>query len=492
MTGKELWDSILQQAIEGKLVPQRKEEGTAAELLQAIRKERAKLVKEGKLKKAKPLPAVKEEEKPFDIPDNWEWVRLGELLDIIGGVSYKKNDITSKGVRVLRGGNIVNEDIQLFDDDVFLPQSQYDNNKQIQINDVIIVASTGSKKVIGRPGFVMSQQNLTMIGAFLRICRPVNSLLAPYIRCIFSSEFYRGHIRDVVHGTNINNLKQEYITHFGVPLPPLAEQHRIVEKLETLKPLVESYGRAAEELEKLNRKFPEDLKKSLLQQAMEGKLVPRRKEEGTAAELLDEIRKERAKLVKEGKLKKTKPLPAVKEEEKPFDIPDSWEWVRLNDCLDVRDGTHDTPAYHLEGYPLVTSKNLTDKGIDFSNCKLISKEDYESINQRSKVDDGDILFAMIGTVGNPVLYHGTSDFSIKNMALFKHIGNFLDMEYVYWFLVMAQQEMKKKAAGAVQSFVSLSFLRNFLIPLPPLAEQHRIVKKLESLLALCDELQLKD
>lgn len=167
---------------------------------------------------------------------------------------------------------------------------------------------------------------------------------------------------------------------------------------------------------------------SILQKAMEGKLVPQRKEEGTAAELLKEIRKEKAKLVKEGKLKKTKPLPAVREEEKPFDIPDSWEWVRLNDCLDVRDGTHDTPACHLEGYPLVTSKNLTDKGIDFSNCKLISKEDYESINQRSKVDDGDILFAMIGTVGDPVLYHGTSDFSIKNMALFKQIGNFLDME----------------------------------------------------------------
>ena len=135
--------------------------------------------------------------------------------------------------------------------------------------------------------------------------------------------------------------------------------------------------------------------------------------------------------------------------------------------MDVRAGTHDSPKYHSEGYPLVTSKNLRDGRIDFSTCKLISKEDFESINQRSGVDSGDILFAMIGTVGNPVLFHGKADFSIKNMALFKHIGNYLNMEYVYWFLSFAQSDMKKQATGGVQNFVSLNYLRNYLIPIPP-------------------------
>lgn len=232
-----------------------------------------------------------------------------------------------------------------------------------------------------------------------------------------------------------------------------------------------------------------DLRQSVLQAAMQGKLTEQKAEDGDARDLLLAIREEKEKLVKEKKGKKEKPLALVTDEEIPFDIPDNWVWTRLTECLDVRDGTHDSPKYCNKGYPLVTSKNLKETGIDFSSCKLISLKDYEAINKRSKVDDNDILFAMIGTIGNPILYHGETQFSIKNMALFKHIGAFIDMEYAYWFLKFAQLDIKKKASGGVQNFVSLTFLRKYLIPLPPLAEQRRIGSRVEALMKEIDKLE---
>ena len=235
---------------------------------------------------------------------------------------------------------------------------------------------------------------------------------------------------------------------------------------------------------------PQELKNSILQLAIQGKLVEQRPEEGTGEELYQQIQAEKQRLIKEGKLKKEKPLPEITEDEIPFDIPESWKWVRLSDVVDVRDGTHDTPKYVSKGVPLVTSKNLVNGSIDFETAKLISFEDSVAINMRSAVDDGDILFAMIGTIGNPVLVKKDREFSIKNMALFKKIDETLfDMSYLLFFLQREQDEMKKVANASVQSFVSLSFLRKYLIPLPPLSEQKRIVKKLEEILPLCEKLK---
>lgn len=176
------------------------------------------------------------------------------------------------------------------------------------------------------------------------------------------------------------------------------------------------------------------------------------------------------------------------DDEIPFEIPENWCWSRLNICLDVRDGTHNTPKYVTEGIPLVTSKNLRNGQIDMSNVKYISREDHDAISLRSKVDENDILFAMIGSIGNPVLYKGGYEFSIKNMALFKHIRNGVFMEYVYWWLFFSQDYIKKQASGGVQSFVSLNYLRNYFIPIPPLNEQRRIVSKIAKMLTLSNSL----
>ena len=242
MTPQDLKNSILQLAIQGKLVPQRPEEGSAEKLLQAIRSEkqapRSRTASEKK--SSTPVPA---EEYPFIIPKSWRWVRLGELVTVIGGVSYKKTDVRKHGIRILRGGNIQSMKVLTDEDDVFLPSEYRDDEKQVRIGDILIVSSTGSKTVIGKAGYVDREMPNTMIGAFLRICRPICAETIEYLRYLFDSNFYRKHIRELSRGTNINNVKQSYITEFVIPLPPLAEQKRIVEKIEELLPLCEQLSR---------------------------------------------------------------------------------------------------------------------------------------------------------------------------------------------------------------------------------------------------------
>lgn len=177
----------------------------------------------------------------------------------------------------------------------------------------------------------------------------------------------------------------------------------------------------------------------------------------------------------------------VPKEEQPYKIPSNWCWLYSNFVVDVRDGTHDTPKYISEGYPLITSKNLKNNNIDFDKVNYISKEDYEKINLRSKVDIGDVLFSMIGTIGNPVLIKGQTNYAIKNVALFKDI-NLINMTFFRFYLEtkFVIDKMKKEAKGSTQKFVSLKYLRNFPICYPSLEEQQRIVNRIEFLFAKLD------
>ena len=268
------------------------------------------------------------------------------------------------------------------------------------------------------------------------------------------------------------------------------------------------------------------LKNSILHWAIQGKLVPQNPKDEPAQKLLERIAASRnagdsrhserseesskgskktslrgAKATKQSKNPPSRiycengvwyeqvgtAAPKDISDEIPFEIPENWAWCRLKDYLDVRDGTHDSPKYYSSGIPFVTSKNLVNGQIDFSNVKYISQEDHEAFSARSKVDDNDILFAMIGSIGNPVLVKKTCDFSIKNVALFKPYNEETDMHYMLLYFQHIQTGLKKIAAGGVQSFISLNVFRNWLFPLPPLAEQKRIVAKLEQVLPLAEE-----
>ena len=321
---------------------------------------------------------------------------------------------------------------------------------------------------------------------------PFNTYLvyANYIVYVLRSPHIDYVVNSVTYGVKMPRVGTETMVNLLIPLPPLSEQKRIVAKIEELLPLIGRYAVAYEKLEQFNAKFPEDMKKSLLQYAIQGKLVEQRPEEGTAEELFARIQEEKQRLIAEKKIKKEKPLPEITEDEKPFDIPESWKWCRLSDIINVRDGTHDSPKYVPEGIPLVTSKNLSNGMIDYGNVKYIIQEDADKINARSMVDDDDILFAMIGSIGNPVLVKKDREFCIKNMALFKKFADTdISMQYMYWFFFYAQYKLKKEASGGVQAFISLSRFREYLVPLPPYEEQIRIANKIEQILPLCERLK---
>ncbi|WP_447768046.1 restriction endonuclease subunit S [Pseudomonas kilonensis] len=232
------------------------------------------------------------------------------------------------------------------------------------------------------------------------------------------------------------------------------------------------------------------LRELILELAVRGKLVPQDPSDEPASELLKRIAEENARLVAEGKIKKPKARPEVSEEEQFFELPLGWTWCRLQDAFDVRDGTHDTPKYQPSGYPLVTSKNLYTGKLDLTDVKFISEEDHQKISARSKVDRGDILFAMIGSIGNPAIVDTDIPFSIKNVALLKQYApGQISTDFLLLYLLVAAADMREKSAGGVQSFVSLGSIRLYPFAFPALSEQHRIVAKVDELMTLCDRLE---
>ena len=245
--------SILHEAIQGRLVPQDPADEPASVLLEQIRAEKQSLLKEGKLKKSDITDSVIfkgddnrhyekiggqiidiSEDIPFDIPDSWSWVRVSSIAKLISGTSYDKGDVTAKGIRILRGTNIVNFSVEFKDDDVFLPLNYFDGEKIISDGDIVIVGSTGSFTAIGRPAFIHGTHLYTQIGAFLRIVRSFSDLTNLWLAQIFKSQYYRSCIADRVKGTSINNIKAEYILNMLVPLPPYNEQRRIVQRINEL------------------------------------------------------------------------------------------------------------------------------------------------------------------------------------------------------------------------------------------------------------------
>ena len=484
MTPQELKSSILQLAIQGKLVEQRPEEGTGEELYQQIQAEKKRLIQEGKIKKEKPLPEIAEDEVPFEIPESWKWVRLGD----ISSYSQRKGKVIASAISP-EMWTLDLEDIEKETGRIIRKCTTSDRtisgDKVIFFKGQVLYSKLRPylKKVLVAPDNGICSSEMVPFSAY-------GGVDSQYIVYVLTCPHVDYIINSVTYGVKMPRVGTETMTNLLIPLPPLAEQKRIVAKIEGLLPYLDRYEKAWNRLEDFGSRFPVDMQKSILQMAIQGKLVEQRPEEGTGEELYRQIQAEKKRLIQEGKIKKEKPLPEIAEDEVPFEIPEGWKWVCLLDVIDVRDGTHDTPKYVVDGVPLVTSKNLVNGKIDFNTAKLISHEDSIAINIRSGVDDGDILFAMIGTIGNPVLVKKEREFSIKNMALFKPIDRELFyMPYLVFFLQHAQTEMKKEASASVQSFVSLSYLRKYLLPLPPLAEQKRIVARLEEILPLCERLK---
>lgn len=487
MNAQDLKNSILQRAIEGKLVPQRKEEGTAKELLAEIRAEKARLIKEKKIKKSKPLPEITDEEKPFDIPESWEWVRFEDIFEIARGGSPRpiKQFLTESddGINWIKIGDTdIGGKYILCTKEKIIPEG-LSKTKLVEPGDLLLTNSMS----YGRP-YILKTRGAIHDGWLV---------LSPYLKqtdkeffyYVISSTYVHNEFARTVSGAVVKNLNKDKVKKIIVPLPPLAEQHRIVAKIEELHPDIDAYDKVQTKLQAIEQRFPDDMKKSLLQYAIEGKLVPQRKEEGTAKDLLAEIRAEKARLVKEKKIKKSKPLPAITDDEKPFDIPDSWEWVRLEEIgtiigggtpktqiLEYWDGDIPwlTPAdmKFIGKYAMSGNRNISLLGLQKSSARLMPK--------------GTVLFSSRAPIGYIAIAKNKicTNQGFKSVVPFIMHGN----EYIYYCLKARLKDIQLRASGTTFKEISGSEFGKTMIPLPPLAEQHRIVAKLEELLPLCQQL----
>lgn len=492
MTPEQLKNSILQLAIQGKLVEQRKEEGTGEELFKEIKKEEEKLITEGKLKKEKALLEISEEEIPFDIPKNWKWVRFGELG------RYKKgpfgSDLTKdkfvpkgdKTIKVYEQKNAIKKDASLGE---YYITKDYFLNKlsgfSVEPGD-IIVSCAGT---IGETFIMPDNIEKGIINQALMRMKLFESIYVEYFLLYFDYVLKKN-AKENSKGSAIKNIPPfAILKNYLVPLPPLAEQKRIVEKIEELLPLVEKYEKAWTRLEELNKKFPLDMKKSILEEAIKGKLVEQRKEEGTGEELFKEIQEEKKRLIDEGKLKKQKALPEITEEEIPFDIPENWKWVRLGEIstysqskTKIKISDIDTPMWSLD---------LED--IEKESGKIISRittKNRKFSGEKTIFNNGQILYSKLRPYLKKILVAPDNGVCSSEIVPFDMIGN-CDSRYIVYVLKSAYVDffINSVTYGVKMPRVGTETMTKLLIPLPPLAEQKRIVEKIEEFLPLCEKLK---
>ena len=415
------------------------------------------------------------DEVPFDIPDSWEWVRLGNIGETNIGLTYKPSDVTSDGVPVLRSNNIQNGQIdysELLYVSCAVPERAYAHK-----GDILICARNGSRALVGKSAIVDADG--MAFGAFMAIYR---SSCNPYIQLFINSYLFRGQLEGATT-TTINQVTQEMLKRQLCPLPPIQEQLRIVQKYTELQPLIAAYSNAYDKAQILITAFPEALKKSILQEAVQGKLVPQDPSDEPAEALLKRIRAEKQRLIKEGKIKKDKhesvifrrdnshyeKLDGVErciDEELPFEIPETWAWVRIGTILSVSSGDSLT----------VAQMNSAGSIPVYGGNGIAGTHDKWNVCHRTLV---------IGRVGYYCgATHITEPFAwVTDNAFITHFDEeLLQMKWLKFLIDYL--EPRKRASSTAQPVISGKLLYPMLVPIPPLNEQHRIVQRIEELLTM--------
>ena len=489
MTPEQLKASILQYAIQGKLVEQRPEEGTGEELYQQIQAEKQaekqRLIAEKKIKKEKPLTEISEDEIPFDIPESWKWVKVGNVGSWSSGATPSRTNPAYYGGTIpwLKTGDLNDgfiKEIPEFITDLALEKTS------LRLNPVgsVLMAMYGA--TIGKLGILDISATTNQACC---ACIPYEGIHNKYLFYYLMS-MRRSYIR-MAEGGAQPNISKEKIVNSLIPIPPLAEQKRIVAKIEELLPLVERYAVSYEKLEQFNAKFPEDMKKSILQYAIQGKLAEQRAEEGTGEELYQQIQAEKQRLIAEKKIKKEKPLVEITDSEIPFDIPERWKWVSVGSvCVNIQYGSSQKSSATGK-VPVLRMGNIQNGRLVWD--KLVYTSDDEEI-AKYPLQYNDLLFNRTNSkelVGKTAIYK--SEFPaiyagylvrVTPLLMCSDYLNYVMQSQFYWSYC---QTVRSDAIG--QSNINAEKLKRFVFPLPPLAEQKRIVAKLEEILPLCERLK---
>ena len=536
MNGKQLKNSILQWAIQGKLVPQDPNDEPASVLLDKIRQEKERLIKEKKIKRDKNASIIYrgednsyyekilatgevkciDEEIPFEVPKGWEWCRLRDLCTVFGRIGfrgYTRNDIVEKGFGAitLSPSNMQDNGNMNYSVVSYISWKKYEESPEIKVkaNDILIV-KTGSS--YGKTCIISDLPEKATINpqiAVLKYSFVNNQWLTYFLNAPFAQEQFRKY----VIGTSIPTFSQEKLSSTLLPLPPKNEQEHLIKKLSLLGKCIGSYNVIQQLIDRLNVDIYDKLKKSILQEAVQGKLVPQIAEEGTAQELLEQIKAEKQKLVKEGKLKKSALNDSVIfrgddnkyweksedgavciDEEIPFEIPSNWAWVRLDDiCSFIHRGK--SPKYSpIKKYPVVAQKCNQWVGFSIEKAKFIEPQSITSYNSEYFLQDRDLMWNStgLGTLGRMAIYYTLLNpyelaVADSHVTVIRPYKTYIVSEYLYYYFASntVQSVIEDKSDGSTkQKELATKTVKSYLVPLPPFAEQLRIVQKIKSVTSI--------
>ena len=487
MIPEQLKLSILQSAFQGKLTGECVPNETADDLYQQIQSEKQRLISEKKVKKEKSLPEISADEIPFDIPDNWRWCYVGDLFLHNTGKAQNSSGSTNGTIRKF-----------ITTSNLYWGEFDFTKVKEMPFTDTELERCTVKKGDLlvceggdcGRSA-VWDYDEEVCIQNHVHRLRPYRDVNIYYFYYLFYLYKNTGRLRG--RGVAIQGLSNEAIHKVVFPLAPLEEQHRIVAKIEELLPYVDRYATAYEKLEQFNAKFPEDMKKSILQYAIQGKLVEQRAEEGTGEELYQQIQAEKQQLIEEKKIKKEKPLAEISEDEIPFDIPGSWKWVRVGEIFAHNTGKAMNSTAKKVDKPgsvkrFITTSNLYWNSFDFSSVKEMFFSDDEL--ERCTVTKGDLLMCEGGAYyGRTAIWNYDYDICFQNHVHRLRPYKAVELRFFYHLFYFYKSMNMMNAKGTAMPGLSSQTLHQMVVPLPPLSEQKRIVAKIEELLPLCERLK---
>lgn len=500
MTPQELKNSILQLAIQGKLVEQRPEEGTAEALTNALMAKKKEWAASGKiLKKAdtKPFYTV-DELSEFDIPESWSWVQLADVSIIQEGAGIRKWQYRDSGTQILCVTNILEGAIDLEKKQLYISTEEYMEKYQHLTpckGDIVTSCSGGSW---GKTAIFDCEETMMLNTSTLRLRFFDDLADNSYLYYLTKCTFFKRQLERQLSGMQ-PNFGYAHYSRIMLPLPPLAEQKRIVAKIEELLPYIDRYDQAWSKLEELNKRFPIELQKSILQMAIQGKLVEQHPEEGTGGELYQQLKNEKQKQIKAGRISKSKSLTSISEDDYLFDIPESWIWIKIGDIAAVvTKGT--TPiggnvSYLDSGIGFLRAENVAgyDK-LDKSTLKYIDEKTHTDHLRRSILQCNDILVTIAGTLGRTAIVREEDLPLNTNQAVsFVRIVSPESINLLYLIYALNSPEIQKYLTGqrkitAIPN-LTLEIIENCVLPLPPRAEQNRIVAKLQKVLPLCEKLK---
>ena len=457
---------------------------------------------------------------PFEIPSSWEWCRVGDLFSNMSGLSYKKDTLaikTDKMVRVLRGGNIGEEQFCFKNDDVFISSELVKPELYLRKN-YMITPAVSSLDHIGKIALIDKDYSDTVVGGFVLMLIPHfnDDVVSQYLLYAFAAKHHRDNCRNITHksGQAFYNLSREQMMNLPVPIPPREEMERITAMLKRVLPKVADYAVVDIELQKLNSSFPEALKKSILQEAVQGKLVPQDPSDEPAEALLKRIRVEKQRLIKEGKIKKNKHESVIFrrdnshyekrgseevciDDEIPFEVPSSWALIRLDDIGIYRKGPFGSSLTKSMFVPkgadtvkVYEQKNAIQKDHTLGTY-YITRQYYESKMKSFTVEPGDILVSCAGTIGETYILPEQIELGIINQALMRMtIFAPIDLDYflLYFDYVLKQAAKETSKGSAIKNIPPFEIFKKLILPLPPLEEQKRIVEKVRELESLCNSL----